>query len=490
MQLKNYGVRAVFAVSTLIVCQGCGLFSQKSILQEKIASLRSDGLLDCADLAIFTQFVQENTEDRYTQKLLRNGQTDKVLINEFFRKNAEKATLAIDGCDKITEPTKFSLYLENSASMDGYVSGVSNFESVLSNLLIELNYHYDKKDVQFNFINSQVYPAEIKDVNSFFASLEPGKAPFKVGEQYVSELNKCFEQVLSAMKAQDVSIFVSDCIYSLGKGQSTKDGLLLEESLTKNAFMQRLKKADFSTGILQFNSAFNGTYYNFKNERKALKGVDRPYYIWIMGEDALVQDLLAKVKLHSFRGYQNSYFLHGTKGKSPNAQYLAATKRVGRSVYRSKDPNALKDIEFVDGKFQFSFAVDLSAYPDSKAMGDLQNYAISPGAKLVAAQEIPDNNQPTLMEQNDWQKYKNNGFTHVFTVMVDQKLFPEELKIQYRSLTPAWVASSSNTDDSLIQQTNQQTFGLQNLLKGVADAYQTHNGNKNHLFEITYNLTR
>lgn len=476
---------ASLAISCSILHNSCG---SKSKLFEKLEELSIDGKLDCKDLEHFTQYVQQNKEDRSFKKLIKNGQADKIAIQSYMHKNASKAKLNIDQCGEVKTATNFAIYLENSASLDGYVNGVSNFESVLSDIVIGLNYHYEKSNIKFNFINSEIYPVEIADVNSFFSSLEPGKAPFKVGNQFVSELNQCFEKVLSETKDNGVSIFVSDCIYSLGKGRSTQQGLILEENMTKSAFMQRLKKSDLSTCILQFTSGFNGTYYDYNNQKTKLQQAERPYYIWIIGADNSVQNLLSKVRFTDMKGYQNNYFLTGSQGTEPFTQYLSGTNRIGRAVYRSQEPNDIKDIQFVNGVFQYSIAVDMSSFPDRKSVLENRNYVLSPGATLVSVQEIPSNNQPTLIHQNDWQRIKDNKFTHIITVKVNQKEFPNELTIAYRNAMPSWVESSSNTDDSVIRQTTQQTFGLRNLIHGVAEAYKTHNNNQDILFQIKYNL--
>ncbi|MNO02746.1 hypothetical protein D3C81_2232410 [compost metagenome] len=76
------------------------------------------------------------------------------------------------------------------------------------------------------------------------------------------------------------------------------------------------------------------------------------------------------------------------------------------------------------------------------------------------------------------------------TFKVDQKTFPEQLNISYRSQIPKWVINSSTRDDSDIHNTLQQTFGLNNLVHGVYEAYKIHNNNNNVLFEIKYNLTK
>lgn len=485
MKINKYGIMASLALSLGILYYSC---APKSKLIEKLEELSADGKLDCKDLEHFTAYVQQNKEDRSFKKLIKDGQADKTAIQSYMHKNANKAKLSIGQCVEVKTATNFAIYLENSASMDGYVNGVSNFESVLSDIVIGLNYHYEKNSVKFNFINSKIYPVEIADVNSFFSSLEPGKAPFKVGNQFVSELNQCLEKVLLETKDNGVSIFVSDCIYSLGKGRSTQQGLILEENMTKSAFMQRLKQSDLSTCILQFTSGFNGTYYDYNNQKTKLLQAERPYYIWIIGADNSVQNLLSKVRFTDVKGYQNSYFLTGIQGTEPSTQYLSGTNRIGRAVYRSQEPNYIKDIQFVNGVFQYSIAVDMSSFPDRKSILENRNYVLSPGATLVNVQEIPVNNQPTLIHQNDWQRIKDNKFTHLITVKVNQKEFPAELTIAYKNTMPSWVESSSNTDDSAIRQTTQQTFGLRNLIHGVAEAYKTHNNNQDILFQIKYNL--
>lgn len=485
MKINKYGIMASLALSLGILYYSC---DSKSKLKKKLEEMSADGELDCKDLELFTRYVQQNQDNRSFKKLIKDGQADKIAIQSYMHKNANKAKLNIDQCGEAKTETNFAIYLENSASMDGYVNGVSNFESVLSDILIGLNYHYDKNNIKFNFINSEIYPTEVSDINTFFSSLEPGKSPFKIGNQFESELNQCFEKVLSETKGQDVSIFVSDCIYSLAKGRSTQQGLILEENLTKSVFMQRLKQSDFSTYILQFTSSFNGTYYDYNNQKTKLQQAERPYYIWIIGADNSVQNLVSKVRFAEMKGYQNSYFLKGNHGTEPSTQYLSGTNRIGRAVYRSKEPKDIKDIQFVNGVFQYSIAADMGSFPDRKSVLENRNYVLSPGATLVSVQEIPANNQPVLIHQNDWQRIKGNKFTHLITVKVNQKEFPNQLTIAYKNAIPSWVDSSSNTDDSAIKQTIQQTFGLRSLIHGITEAYKTHNNNQDILFQIKYNL--
>jgi hypothetical protein len=168
---------------------------------------------------LLTEYVQKNYENRSLKRFIKNGKVDRYFLKEYLIQNTGKSKFDIGKFDGIKVVPNFSIYLDNSAIMDGYVKGVFNFEVVLSDLVIELNYHYNQKHIKFNFINSELYPIDISNVDCFFKSLEPGVAPFKLGNQFVSELNQCFENVLASMKQSDIFIFVSDCIYSLETGR-------------------------------------------------------------------------------------------------------------------------------------------------------------------------------------------------------------------------------------------------------------------------------
>lgn len=479
----------IVLITSSLLFSGCSFFNPKSEALQKIEELGKDGLFDCKDLDTLIDFVQAKSSDRTFHKMLKNGKADRSLIQAYVKDNFKKGTLSIDLCEEVQESPNFSIYLENSASMDGYVKGVSNFEAVLSKLVIDLHYHYDPQHVKFNFINSEVYPADISKVDKFFSSLEPGVAPFKVGNQFVSELNQCFEKILDTLTTQEVAIFVSDCIYSLEKGRDSKEGLVYQENLTKNAFLQRLKKADFSTAILQFSAGFNGVYYDYKNQKTHLRNVARPYYLWLMGDNDAVRALLANIKMDNLPGYQNSFFLAPKRGDNPRSQYLA-THSKGQAHYRPSEPTSLKKIKFADGVFQFSIALDLHGFSGKEALVDLKNYAVNAGARIVAMQEIPKNNQPALIKHNDWNRIQNESYSHVMTIEVAQKDFPNQLNIRYKSQIPSWVSKSSTLDDADIQHSLQQTFGLENLVQGVYEAYKTFNKHQDALFEINYTLTK
>lgn len=51
---------------------------------------------------------------------------------------------------------QMNFYMENSASMDGYVNGNTEFKDVLGRMIVSS--HHNCKSTDFYFVNNQVYP--------------------------------------------------------------------------------------------------------------------------------------------------------------------------------------------------------------------------------------------------------------------------------------------------------------------------------------------
>ena len=75
------------------------------------------------------------------------------------------------------------------------------------------------------------------EVHNFVEALEPEKAPYKVGDRRMSKLNEILKMILDSTNQSNISILVSDCIYSLDKKNDTEGALEFEKSLTKGAFL-------------------------------------------------------------------------------------------------------------------------------------------------------------------------------------------------------------------------------------------------------------
>jgi hypothetical protein len=414
----------------------------------------------------------------FSQKHTRRGQTDPEI---FSPKSAEEKS--------IKSQVKF--FIENSGSMDGYIRNTTEFEAALSDLLVQLQYHYDNKNLKVNFINTKVYPSELDEVQNFVEALEPEKAPYKVGDRTVSKLNEILKMILDSTNQNNISILVSDCIYSLDKKNDTEGALEFEKSLTKGAFLEKSKQFGFATIVLKMKSKFTGNYWNKDNVPTSLNGVSRPYYIWIIGSNEHINEFSKKINTKSLKGFEYSYFLSNfTKEKQPYYTVLKETNKVGsfkQTDRGEKDVKSINDIEYDGGTFQFSIAVDLGNIPvDSSYLITAKNYVVPDGFTVKSVEKIDRNK----LSQRDFVTVEKTTATHFITVSTTSKFTIQDLKLELSNKIPAWVEQSNSTNDTDVKNQLDQTFGLAYLVQGVSEAYATQNPEQTSYFKITVTIKK
>jgi hypothetical protein len=113
--------------------------------------------------------------------------------------------------EALLEPTSFNInvYLENSASMDAYVTGVTDFETAIYNLLGDFKISNVCDSLNLNYINNSIpyskknaLPSDIQD---FIEKLEPSTFRQKGGDRSVSDLKNIINTVLNRVNDQNVS---------------------------------------------------------------------------------------------------------------------------------------------------------------------------------------------------------------------------------------------------------------------------------------------
>ena len=116
------------------------------------------------------------------------------------------------------ETFNINVYLENSASMDGYVKGVTEFETAIYNLLGDfkisglcdsLNLNYINKTIPYQKQNA--LPADIQD---FIEKLEPSVFKLRGGDRSVSDLKNILSTVLKTVNNKNAAVLISDFVFS------------------------------------------------------------------------------------------------------------------------------------------------------------------------------------------------------------------------------------------------------------------------------------
>jgi hypothetical protein len=385
------------------------------------------------------------------------------------------------------ETFNINVYLENSASMDGYVKGVTEFETAIYNLLGDfkisglcdsLNLNYINKTIPYQKQNA--LPADIQD---FIEKLEPSVFKLRGGDRSVSDLKNILSTVLKTVNNKNAAVLISDFVFSPGKNANAQDYLNNQGVGIKIDFAEKLEEFDLSAVIIQLQSNFDGLYYDKTDKPLSFKG-KRPYYVWIFGSTQQISTILNKKVLDNIKGgYSNRLVLQSIKGISePNYKILYSPK-IGSFSAKQLNAKIISDASTskanqTKGLFGFNVAVDLSnSLQDANYFLDTSNYILSNTKYQLKVETITDKNDASL-----------SGFTHLLKLQTGE-LREEVLKIEIVGKTPSWVFNSTSIDDSKIlndKNEQQKTFGLQYLIEGISDAfYPKSNSNAINSISIT-----
>lgn len=378
---------------------------------------------------------------------------------------------------KLTAPT-IKVFVENSGSMDGYVKGATDFEnavySYLSDLqLADLGVKKDsissKNSMELYYINSKVLPFA-PDVKAFINALEPTVFRQRGGNRGTSDMSEIIDTILAQTEDNDVSVFVSDCIFSPGNQYRVRDNadeyIVAQQIGIKSHIVEKLaKNPDFSIVVMRLTSQFNGIYYNKFDERQQINN-ERPFYMWLMGDRAYLKTILDEVALTQIKGkgVQNLFMISKPVSAVP---YNISLPQPGNGKYEiaKSEQNAITNAK-TDGKggnsrFQVGISVDFSniLLPDEYLMNP-DNYVVSNKAYGVEITKYSGPNQ--------------GRYTHTIKLNLLQPVLSKgTVKISLKNTLPQWI--NDYTDESGLDIHSvgamEKTYGLKYLLGGVYDAY-------------------
>jgi hypothetical protein len=392
-------------------------------------------------------------------------------------------------------PTKvnYSIYIENSGSMDGYVAGITEFEQSVYSLISDIRIADYTDSLNLNYINSQVIDwkknAQDPEIVDFIEKLEPTTFRGKVGDRSHSDLQNVFKQVLNKTTPNTVSVIVSDCIFSPGKSRDAQNYLVTQQIGFKTAFDKKLDSFDFSTLIMQFTSKFTGYYYDKTDNPTFVNGQQRPFYITILGAPEFLDQFLTQIKLEKrYReiGYKDCYLLSNPKALKIEAKIIRNNAIGEFDIEMPANKLTINNAQTggkskTDKVLQFSIAASLSKYRiDSKYLEDSTNYELPPNYKISGINKNTDETNESL-----------KGFSHIFTISTRDIKQTQKVEIKLKNQIPAWVSEHSSLDDSNILNPSElsKTFGLHFLLKGMAEAYENKSQGKEQ-FSIPITVNR
>jgi hypothetical protein len=415
------------------------------------------------------------------------GKTTKNLIALLFcclifltfscgEKNDRKKTVAVTPpqVENNAKIGKAIFYLENSGSMFGYISNITEYVEDISELSEKPDFVAEKIKREFYFINganNQGQSLCITPIGSNPAVFKSklNRNGFNCGNTKTSDLNSMFQIALAKAQNDTISILISDAIYDIKQPQSPLNVLAIEGRETRSKFITRLENGDLQTLMIKLKSQFDGYYYYSSTKGQKEIHQFRPFYIWIFGKSELLNKYFSEEYISKYlKGYDNyARFLILDDITIPY-QIAPSINRKGEFTLDRKNKTILTEVKKDrNGQgFQFTIAVDYHSLPFSdNYLTSIENYDLNSNYHITNIEKIT-----TRIPE-----ITNCKPTHTITVFTNGN--PRgNLEVILKNEIPNWIKEANADNETNIDDTH--TFGFKYLIDAISGAYTYKNGDK------------
>jgi hypothetical protein len=490
-------------VMTNLFLKGCkSEFEQFN--EQALASASDDNQIDLKEFTELVNLIKQSDERGFQQFKEESGKIDSSKVVSYLLKYFSAKKLTITEADiwqpknvaAIPEAININVFLENSGSMNGYLNDPNTqFKNSVYSLLTRLKLFVNQDSLNLFFINKEDQllfgNASNNDVEAFKDILDPTSfSKISKGKTGETDINQLIKRCISKVNAKNMSVFISDCIYSPGKSRPDAKLYLSEQKhgiYLNFATEIRDRNSNLSVIILHLKGGFKGTYYDRLNNKIVFDNlIERPFYIWFIGTKTQIEKVVQSKLLEELDGsYINKTIFQ------PAINEVVRYKIMSNPLHGTFDrknlvnnviekPTKSKGNQNL-GLFGFTIAVDFSkGIQDASYYLDTSNYNVSNGTYKLVIEEIKDKSNPNL-----------SGFTHLLKLQTNE-IREEVLKIELIGKAPSWIYDYTSDDDSriLIDKSEQQkTFGLKYLVEGVSEAFYP-KSNLNSIYTISITIKK
>ncbi len=464
-------VSITFAILAGLFLSACAT-DAKRLQDQALLFATNDKVIDESEYVSLTGNISMSNDGSLKRFLTKDSQIDHPKFAQYLKTLFESKKIPVNIRD-IWQPTKaevtqkfnVNVYIENSASMDGYLTGVTEFETAIYNLLANIKISGISDALSFNYINKKVTftkeNVNSQEIEDLVTKLEPSAFRQQGGDRSITDIRDVVNLVLDKVDDKNAAILVSDFVFSPGKNINAQDYLNHQMVGLKIDFAEKLKVHDLAVAVVQLQSNFNGNYYDRIDKPHKLN-CQRPYYLWVLGSREQVQAILNKNLLTDIKGgYLNRIVFNAVKGPESLDYKIQYKPKLGELPEGAKGP-ITKATLTKDGTFGFNIAVDFShGLQDGKYYLDPSSYRLSNPNYKLSIEAVPDDD-PVF-----------GGFTHLMKFVTD-KVTEETLTVEALNGVPSWVETSNSGDDLMVGCENDEgkrTFGLKYEIDGIAEAF-------------------
>lgn len=359
-----------------------------------------------------------------------------------------------------TKPQLATIYLDNSASMQGYVKGIQYLDA-----LADLMSIYPNTDARLMSNSAMV----IKKGSELISKLANNDINY-VGQ---SLLNNDLEYIVSdiekadKMKKTKIAFFVTDGIMCGPDSEIRKDSnynINHRQDLT-NSISAVFKGKGLGVSVYRLVSDFKGIYYCYDNSHKPIDAL-RSFYIIAIGKPEVVSDFkenLIKRQKQSIFKLRPQNEIHFIESKPIN-QYLSINAGTDGNVVLSIDKK--NTVVYDRSKLKSDKDNDINFHISFDAF---KNYKLSGG-------DLAKNTQVTI----DGTPYKAvtvvDSLRNAIIVKVDKNRLKgtrdgSKVHITIPYFTPAWVTSTIVSNDNDLRfiegLADESTFFFNYFINGI-----------------------
>jgi len=373
-----------------------------------------------------------------------------------------------------------NVFLDNSASMEGYMKSRTEFTEIVDDMLTDLNKTNNfKNNLKCFTISDEL---RTHNLDSFQRCLRID-SKHRIGIGKSSKLDSILTVIISTTDTSDISLLITDGIIS-GSDEEIRSYRTITKGEynfdKKNDFKNIVKSIvdknkDLGIIIQFYNSNFSGKYYKLDNSFIDSNFSSRPFYVIILGREKLLQkfykqkilkDPIAEIIISDCDGNLIPVQTSDTKGVVANF--------ANKTVKEEKNKEGLTMYLLIPDGFLFFNDFIKNKY---KVIYNDTDTAIISG-KIVKSSELKINNDP---------KIKNLITTHSHAIQLSAEVglkSGDKVEIAHY-IDPTLINRYNAEDDRIIDISYSKTLNLRYFIQGIIDGKGKEN---NKLFSEIINI--
>lgn len=357
-----------------------------------------------------------------------------------------------------------NVYIENSASMDGYVQGTADFKTTVYTYLQLIKIQDVCDSLNLFYLNSRIFPQgtvtnnDLRVLKVFIEKLNPDSFRLKgtyPGENSrgTSDIDDLLSSIINTTDENVISILITDGIFSPGRGRNANEYIAAQKIGLMGTFSTLMDKLNNAAVVLyKMESQFDGIYYDKTDTKIPFKGL-RPYYIWVVGSAENIAELLNKVPNSKFNNEPEEIFMISEVSHQP--KYIVDDNFGNHKKNRNNNYVVEGLTKDKSGKVRFAVKVDFSGVlVDESYLSNPDNYFYNLNNYSLEIQKLD----------------KNPKYTHKLKfTSKDARPHPGVMSIKLKMEEPKWAESSN--DNYGETPLDGKTYGLKYQLDGLYEAF-------------------